>query len=402
MLRVPAHTNTAGSFLKTSALQKRVISYNTLGVVTSNVSSVSNRNTQYSYKSILRKGAPVALVPGMLHSTLYQRQIGRLENVRDYVSKTRYSTGVTRADETGDGRNEILLASGLVYSGGVSSSTKNRAITECLNKVQDMKVDLGTALGEVKTTLNMVVSRITQLAKFIYLLRKFRFSEAFKVLFGGKSLSQLSTRDASNLFLEWRYGWSPLVSDVVSGVELIQTGFRDKSLLFKASRTITDYLDPASFTAYDSSLITEGEAGQSSRVELWGRVKSNASILGALGLVNPLSLAWELTTLSFVVDWLIPIGDWLQSLTATIGIEFITGHRTDVTWANLLVEKTVDIRSGAGGRYVQNPQVRLQNYSMTRDPYVATWPSSYVYWVNPLGSNFKHITSAIALLRQRT
>jgi hypothetical protein len=41
--------------------------------------------------------------------------------------------------------------------------------------------------------------------------------------------------------------------------------------------------------------------------------------LASLGILNPLEVAWEVTPFSFVVDWVYPIGDWLNSLDAMLG-----------------------------------------------------------------------------------
>jgi len=50
--------------------------------------------------------------------------------------------------------------------------------------------------------------------------------------------------------------------------------------------------------------------------------------LNRYGVANPLSLLWELTTLSFVVDWFTGIGDFLDSLTASFGLSYLWGYET--------------------------------------------------------------------------
>jgi hypothetical protein len=42
-------------------------------------------------------------------------------------------------------------------------------------------------------------------------------------------------------------------------------------------------------------------------------------------LSNPAALAWELVPYSFVVDWMIPVGDYLSSLDAVNGLTFRRG-----------------------------------------------------------------------------
>lgn len=43
--------------------------------------------------------------------------------------------------------------------------------------------------------------------------------------------------------------------------------------------------------------------------------------LSQLSLTNPLEVAWELVPFSFVVDWMLPIGDYLSNMSALHGIE---------------------------------------------------------------------------------
>jgi hypothetical protein len=47
------------------------------------------------------------------------------------------------------------------------------------------------------------------------------------------------------------------------------------------------------------------------------------SLLSNLGLINPLSVAWEVVPFSFVIDWFIPVNKWLNSLTADAGLELL-------------------------------------------------------------------------------
>lgn len=50
--------------------------------------------------------------------------------------------------------------------------------------------------------------------------------------------------------------------------------------------------------------------------------------IGSHGLTNPAALAWELFPLSFVIDWFIPIGSFLDGLSTSLGMEFRDGYMT--------------------------------------------------------------------------
>jgi hypothetical protein len=65
--------------------------------------------------------------------------------------------------------------------------------------------------------------------------------------------------------------------------------------------------------------------------QIYGRIDPNAAglrTLNQLGLLNPLSLIYELTPWSFVVDWFVPIGPVLNALTAPAGLIFVSGTKS--------------------------------------------------------------------------
>jgi hypothetical protein len=45
----------------------------------------------------------------------------------------------------------------------------------------------------------------------------------------------------------------------------------------------------------------------------------NLGLASRMGLVNPLSIAWEVVPFSFVVDWFLPVGNFLENLTSLAG-----------------------------------------------------------------------------------
>jgi len=55
------------------------------------------------------------------------------------------------------------------------------------------------------------------------------------------------------------------------------------------------------------------------------------AFLAQTGFTNPINLAWEVLPYSFVVDWFIPIGPYLESLSAWDGLVFLDGWRSQTT-----------------------------------------------------------------------
>lgn len=50
--------------------------------------------------------------------------------------------------------------------------------------------------------------------------------------------------------------------------------------------------------------------------------------MNQLGLLDPVSLAWNLLPMSFVFDWFIPVGTFLDGFTATEGLTYQDGYTT--------------------------------------------------------------------------
>lgn len=77
--------------------------------------------------------------------------------------------------------------------------------------------------------------------------------------------------------------------------------------------------------------------------------------LSSFGVTNPASLAWELLPFSFVVDWFLPVGDFLSSLDAEFGMTFRRGiysSQTDVDSTRTYVNRQVNSGSSSNGSTV--------------------------------------------------
>jgi len=116
-----------------------------------------------------------------------------------------------------------------------SLNTINRARTEALNKIRDQKIDVGTALAESGQTVKMLALAVSRL---LHLYRTMRKGHLYK-----------RTTSNSSLWLEFQYGWKPLMSDIYGMQEQLKEGFRSKDQLFKVERQIKSALDPRDFVS---------------------------------------------------------------------------------------------------------------------------------------------------------
>lgn len=123
---------------------------------------------------------------------------------------------------------------------------------------------------------------------------------------------KLELGDIAGVWLMCMYAWRPLISDAYEACKAIKRiedeGYR--SLEFKASHSIYGLYE-ASASPAQYSLV----AGFRRKVKISYLLREAPSEQETWGLYDPLSIAWELVPFSFVIDWFIPVGSFLESRT---------------------------------------------------------------------------------------
>jgi hypothetical protein len=121
----------------------------------------------------------------------------------------------------------------------------------------------------------------------------------------------------------------------------------------------------------------------------------------ALGLTNPLAVVWEKVPYSFVVDWFIPISDYLSTLDATQGLVFMKGCKTTfVKGRSTRIEVGKEYESGGNHHsMVQHDVAHWERIRVTRES-LGTFPSPvFPSFKSPLG--VRHALNALALMAQK-
>lgn len=134
----------------------------------------------------------------------------------------------------------------------------------------------------------------------------------------------------ADTWLEYSYAVRPLLNDIYGAAEAIANvpyavPLGVAKVTFKRNRDFNVLTSSGSVLGNWTSI---GNQSLSREIGVRYFRKNPLSALASLGLTNPLSLAWELVTLSFVVDWFLPIGRTLDSLDATVGTAFLDGFMT--------------------------------------------------------------------------
>ncbi|DAD50637.1 maturation protein [ssRNA phage SRR6960507_2] len=282
--------------------------------------------TNYSRKSLGIRGDSPQIDTG------YHRQTaGSKKNMRNVSTSN------------GGWHDEALLSQNCPDLGGLSfnklidnykfpSGMENEAITNALNDIASQKANIGETLGTMRQTVQMIRSPAGSLVNLLTSAWKDRSLRPYL---------KRSVRDirrhgipetVASRYLEYIYGWVPLVNDIYGIMELM----KDKSsrpllLTGRGKSNRSQQTGSGRFNDFSNkSFCSIGPLNEDVKVrcQLHGRIDPNATALrtlNQLGLLNPASLAWDLTPWSFVVDWFVPIGPVLSALTAPAGLHFVAG-----------------------------------------------------------------------------
>lgn len=273
----------------------------------------------------------------------------------------------------------------------VSVNMENRAITEALNKLQDGKMEVLVSIAEARESIDFIASSVGRIVRSFQAARKRRWNQAFRILSGSKPGK--NSVNAGGNWLSYQYAVLPLLGDIQGAFALVHQGLKDVPVL-RARRLVSGPYGLPPFPAHFVRYEVAGKCDVGVEVCLEARLTNPIiSLLGQMGLYNPFAVAWELVPYSFVIDWLIPIGNTLSALTATQGLQFHDGYInwklvSDFTW------KGVNIVPLQGGTL---PGGRVEAVAQWRRSLI-DFPSPRLYIKSPFSTS--HVLSAIALLAQ--
>lgn len=217
-----------------------------------------------------------------------------------------------------------------------ATNVTNRAKAKIAHKVKNDKIDLGVTIAESSQAFRMFGSTTRRIADAYRALRHGDIRGLRRNIYvkppHAASLLHRGPLDvrkhAPSLWLELQYGWKPLLSDMYGACEAVHARLAEGAL-YRASTSAVEQLD-----RWNKGVVCPGIVLADVRRNQTNRAKyqlqywvdnSTGNTLSSLGLTNPLSVAWELVPYSFVVDWFIPVGDYLSTLDAYLGVTFHKG-----------------------------------------------------------------------------
>jgi len=314
-----------------------------------------------------------------------------------------------------------------------SSSDDYKLLKRLEVKLQGAVYNAAFSIGEGALTVKMLQSTVTKLAKAFLQLRSGNLLTAAGILLGGDPLPsrRFHTRHVqewaqrtgkvpafsaryrntpsealANNWLELSYGWIPLLSDVQHAAEwLAATSMRPTTNRYSASSAIS-----VNGPLYTSPKPWWGWAKHwrkiSHRIICQTGEDFSLSSIEELGLVDPLSLAWELLPFSFVVDWFTPIQDYLQvrhllsqklkNQLFVVSTKEVYGYRGVVNGVATGFDASANWQFGSGASLCEDVTTKLTRtvqYGLTAQ--LPDLPSGSAFGI----SSWRHTLSGLALLR---
>jgi hypothetical protein len=385
--------------------------------------------TKTSVKTPGYKSIPKASLPWNNHS--YSVIVG-------YEKPGKYGYGTPGSNEEADGYLRGGTKQGYRIIDYINTGWMNRtektskdALSKALTRAKSQSVNLAQAYAERKQTVSLMTSSINRLATLALALKKGNVKHVRELINGYKSPSKqpsftntfnstgthivgrryvhvvrrheprFKKQTFADLWLEYSYGWKPLLSDIYGSAELLANTYHlAKPISVSATKQIETVLTSAP-SQYEKVKTTITDR---SRVVLQFQEPTEwTNFMSKTGIGNPALLAWELLPYSFVVDWMIPVGTYLGNLDALVGLNF-KRWSTQTT-----MDVSVDSRSknvysttipGWGDVYVVNSDNDVYVQKRTKNRVVSTLlPSVPLPEFRP-SMGVERSLSAISLLTQ--
>lgn len=195
-------------------------------------------------------------------------------------------------------------------------------------------------LLDSKGSVSMIANRLVQLGKIALAVKRMDLTGAMKYF--GHTGAKFTTRrgvtklnkpipgvpmsnkwakkgikDASSAWLEFTFGWSPLVQDVKQQMKVLE---RDYIVNETIRRSSTGHSTNNSRVYMFEEVYTSTDTRIGFKAQI--QVKNpNADLMNRLGFSDPLQVAWDFIPFSFVADWALNVNGWLKNMNTFANVD---------------------------------------------------------------------------------
>lgn len=199
------------------------------------------------------------------------------------------------------------------------SSHISGAVNSAISSASSGKVQALVSAMEAKETFKLLLTAARRLLFLVHAVR-LRADEK-KISF-------------ANAWLEYRYGWRPLIYEVKQWITALNESFRKGERLHGTGQLLLSDRSSGSLSwaaGSEQTIKTNWSFEYSVRINGFALCEVTNPNIARFGL-NPLTSAYELVTLSFVLNWFWDIGSWLAANSTSLsGFSLVSsGHNVKI------------------------------------------------------------------------
>lgn len=289
----------------------------------------------------------------------------------------------------------------------ISSADESRAVINMLRAVGDQKWAAGETFIEMQKSIDMIGNSAKVLARGLFAASRRDWRGVAKAL-GVPPAKVKSGASESSGWLSYHFGWAPVVQDIANSALYLSGEFDGREPPIIMARTKLREVSVSTSKSKSWWILNDGygsiDCEHSTKTEFVDEYKASVYYelqtsylrgLAQYGLVG-LSTPWAVLPSSYLLDWVIPIGDFLAAWDATIGLSYKGGSYTRFKRAR-------STRTATSVTYQRRPAgdiywLPVESFNMRRTVWASSPLPFPAYVKNPFDV-FKAVTS-IALLRQ--
>lgn len=293
------------------------------------------------------------------------------------------------------------------------NSAVNLAVARLIDKGQlGIDANLAQDFAQIGQTVELIAGTAKRLTRSLHALRRGNLTEAADVLFrsarhtyrrGGKLAKSKSL--AEN-WLELQYGWKPLLNDVYGTMKSLSSlqekgdrVQRTKASGTKKREVVTKIPSWSKSTEFVGEQIIRSRT--TCKITIYWKIDDHLkAFLAQTGFTNPVNLAWEIIPFSFLFDWFLPIGPYLETLSSWHGLAFVEGVQVLFTkqTTDSVVDKTFFTGANPGSFRVDKSRYHDEWIILNRSK-LTSFPSSRLPSFKHGLKSVDHALNALALLR---
>lgn len=292
---------------------------------------------------------------------------------------------------------------------------RNRAISRLADKANAGVNNLAESVATVRQLDRMISNNFRKITRAYRAVRRLDFAAAADALWTPQLARRpyreppSKVKSLADNWLELQYGWKPLLKDIefvvdtVARLKIVDTYITSaRASATEKQRTVMQLTedDPINGGTF---IAGSGFIDQSVTSKFGVRFSvsdQQRALMAQSGFLNPVSLAWELLPFSFVVDWALPLGPYLESFTQWEGLQFRDGWEVSfrrkvnaysAEYERIYKDSSQTIKWGRSGNFYS------ERIELTRGP-ISVFPSpKFPSFKNPF--TVTHSLNALALLK---